>query len=240
MGMAVKRSEKPPLENRLAAFPLFVDMPSDILRQFCALCHEKSFKAGDILLHQDDEGAEAFVVVEGAIRIERLNEGGGRVLINIQGPGELFGEMALLTGNPRSAEGVAQIDSTVLVLRKPDFQRFLALYPAWNNHLVRIISRRLTHATVKLEEVGLISLKRRLAGALLDFMNRFGAQTGNKGEIRIKLTQSDLAELMFSSREHINKIIKAWEKENLIAMVQGHLSLLNVEKLKDIHEHSAV
>ena len=222
------------MEKKLAGFSLFEGMPTDVLTAFHRLSLERVLVRGDALFHQDDEGNEAFLVTDGAIRIERLNEEGGRVLLNILGPGEFFGETALLTGNPRLAEAVAQTRTVLLVIRQPAFTKMLALHPLMSERLMRMISQRLSRVSVKLEEVGLVPLKSRVAGIILDFLERFGAT----GTINLKLTQTDLAELAVSSREHINKLIKGWENEGILRFNRGRIVILAPEKLKELHKHT--
>lgn len=220
------------IEKTLAGFALFEGMPADILKGFASLALERKLSRGDTLFHQDDEGNEAFLIVMGAIRVERLNEDGGRVLLNILGPGEFFGETALLTGNPRMAEAVAHTETLLLVVRQKDFTKMLGLHALMSERLMRMISQRLSRVSVKLEEVGLVSLKERLAGIIIDFTGRFG--TG--GHIDIKLTQSDLAELAVSSREHINKLIKAWENEGILRFNRGNIIVMAPHKLRELHK----
>ncbi|HTK83658.1 MAG TPA: Crp/Fnr family transcriptional regulator [Patescibacteria group bacterium] len=220
------------IEKTLAGFALFEGMPADILKEFVTLAVERRLSRGDTLFHQDDEGTEAFLIVSGAIRVERLNEDGGRVLLNILGPGEFFGETALLTGNPRMAEAVAHNEALLLVIRQNDFTKMLALHPLMSERLMRMISQRLSRVSVKLEEVGLVPLKERLAGIIVDFAGRFGTD----GCINIKLTQSDLAELAISSREHINKLIKSWENEGILRFNRGNIIVITPDKLKELHK----
>lgn len=219
------------MEKKLSRFEFFAGLPDAVLEKISSLMTLRELAAGDTLFLQSDPGAEAFLVLSGGIRIERINEKGDRMLLNILGPGEFMGETALLTGNPRMASAVAQEDSLLCVLKAAQFQDMLALHPEMNSRLMRVISSRLTNTGVKLEEVGLNSLSSRLAGILLDFMKRF---PGGPGEINIRLTQTDLAELALSSREHINKILKGWEKERVLNIEQGKIVLLDPEKLGQI------
>jgi CRP-like cAMP-binding protein len=186
--------------------------------------------AGETLFFQNDPGATAFLVMGGGIRIERINEDGGRVLLNILGPGEILGETALLTGNPRMASAVAQVDSLLLCIGAPQFQKMLTLHPEMNARLMRYISERLTGVGVRLEGAGLDPLAARLGYILLDFLERFPGDA--HGQIGIRLTQSDLAELALSSREHVNKVIRAWEKEGTLRMQDGRIVIVEPEQLR--------
>lgn len=220
-----------PMEKMLSSFEFFAGLPDTVLQKACRLMSRRELMAGSTLFLQNDPGTEAFFVISGGIRIERINDKGDRMLLNILGPGEFVGETSLLTGNSRMASAVAQEDSLLFALRVSHFQDMLSLHPEMNGRLMRVISKRLTTTGVKLEDVGLNSLSSRLASILLDFMKRF---PGNHGEINLRLTQSDLAELALSSREHINKILKGWEKDGMIKTSQGKITLVNIDKLKEI------
>ncbi len=220
--------------------PLFDGASPETLEKFARLVAHKTVEAGGVLFRQDDEGTEAFIVIKGAIRIERLAEDGKYILLNILGPGEIFGEMALITGNRRTAQAVAQCESAVMIIRKPNFQMMMRLHPRMSERLMCVLSDRLTHTGIKLEETGLNSLKSRLAGVLLDLLNRFGDRQGAEPALFIKLTQSDLAALAISSREHVNKLIKAWEREGIIDFNRGNIKVIAYDKLREINDNSGL
>lgn len=228
------------MDPSLTHYSLLEGLPPAVVKEFNEFSRERQFKAGAPLFYQDSEGTEGYLVMTGAVRIERLNHQGGRVLLNILGPGEFIGETSMVTGKNRFAECVAQIDTTVRIINKDNFKKMIATHAAFSERFICITSERLHRVGVKLEEVSLIPLKARLAGLLLDFMRRFGTSTGKQGSIDIKLTQSDMAELASSSREHINKILKIWEKEKIIKISKNNIAVLDADKLWNIHDNSSL
>jgi len=227
-------------ELDIAQFVLFKDLPESTVKQMRSLMTEKSVAADQILFNQDEEGAESFLVVKGAVRIERLNKNGGRILLNILGPGEIFGEMSLITDSPRTAQATTHMNSTLLILKKSDFAQFLSLDPNMSERIMRVLSSRLGRTAYQLEETSLISLRSRLAGVLVDLIKRFGVQQGSEIILSIKVTQSDLGELVFSSREHVNKIIKSLEQDEIIKFNKGQIIAINLSELEKVHKNTSV
>ncbi len=160
------------------------------------------------------------MITQGAIRIERMSQGGKRLLLAILGPGEVVGEMSLISGQPRMADAIAHENSELYQIEKATFDKIISEHPSVSGHLMAILSGRLLNTGVNLQRVGLSSLQSRLAYVLVDLAARF-ANEKNPSLINLKLTQTDLADLAVSSREHVNKILQVWKAENVITIEQG-------------------
>lgn len=222
------------MTNAIRDLDLFKGLGKEAQARLPDLLKSRAAVAGAVLFHQDDAGAEAFVILSGAVRIERIHPHGDRVLLAILGPGDIFGEMALITGNPRMAQAVAHLDSQLLALHKKNFNELMALDSNVNAHLMRALSHRLLRADLQIEQARSDSLSSRLAEVILTLLERFGVAKGNKSALTFKLTQSDLGDLALSSRENINRALKSWEKDGVIGFDNGYILCANQNKLREI------
>jgi CRP-like cAMP-binding protein len=101
--------------------PMFADLGADELARISNLCHTQNLKTGEVLFQKGDPGNALFGVRRGQIRIETGASDGTRLTLNFMGPGDLFGEVAVLDGFPRTADAAAGEASELFVLRREDF-----------------------------------------------------------------------------------------------------------------------
>lgn len=223
-------------DDPLAGTPLFDGVPANFIRQCRALMIERQVARDDIIFRQEDVGSDAFIIRSGAMRVERLHEDGHRFLFTIMGPGDVAGEIGLLTGNPRLAQIAAQTDSVILTFSRADFDAMTALHALMAQNLTRIVCARLIGTNLKLERVGLMPLEARLAHVVLDLARRFGAA----GRIGLNLTQGDLAELVIASREKTNRVLKTWEKAGIMRFGRADIVVQDADHLALIARNEAV
>jgi CRP-like cAMP-binding protein len=114
------------------------------------MCSERSFKKGDYLVRQGDEGVGMFIIVSGRVKVVKETQGGESFDIASHGPGEFIGEMSVLDGAPRSASVVAQEDTTCLVLVSWDFRAFLKTHPVVALEILPVVVRRFRETNEKL------------------------------------------------------------------------------------------
>src|SRR5580692_9303321 len=109
--------------------PMFSDLGSDELQRLSNLCHTQHLGVGEVLFQKGDSGDALFGIRRGQIRIETGAADGSRLTLNFMGPGELFGEVAVLDGQSRTADAAAGEASELFVVRREDFLSFLEREP---------------------------------------------------------------------------------------------------------------
>src|SRR5262245_22007778 len=109
--------------------PMFADLGADELQRLSNLCHTQHLASGEVLFQKGDAGGALFGVRRGQIRIETGASDGSRLTLNFMGPGDLFGEVAVLDGQNRTADATAGEASELFVLRREDFLSFLDREP---------------------------------------------------------------------------------------------------------------
>jgi CRP/FNR family cyclic AMP-dependent transcriptional regulator len=146
------------------------------------------------------------------------------VTLNVIGPGEIFGEIALLDGKPRSAGATAAEDTVLMVVERKQFLPFLLRSPAMVERLLVVLCDRLRRTSSVLEEIALFDLPSRLARLLVKLSHDYGRPAvGGGTRIDLKLSQRDLATLVASSRETVNKQLRGWREQGVVDQMAGYL-----------------
>src|SRR5215813_7167526 len=123
--------------------PMFADLGPDELQRISSLCHTEHLTAGEVLFQKGDAGDALFGVRRGQIRIETGASDGSRLTLNFMGPGDLFGEVAVLDGQDRTADATAGEASELFVLRREDFLSFLEREPKVAVKLIELLCHRI-------------------------------------------------------------------------------------------------
>src|SRR6201746_240313 len=123
--------------------PMFADLGADELQRISSLCHTRQLARGETLFQKGDAGDALFGVRRGQIRIETGASDGSRLTLNFLGPGDLFGEVAVLDGQSRTADAAAGAPPQLFVRRREDFLSFLEREPRVAVKLIMLLCRRI-------------------------------------------------------------------------------------------------
>src|SRR6202051_4065740 len=143
--------------------PMFADLGPDELQRISALCHTHHLNTGERLFQKGDAGDALFGVRRGQIRIETGASDGSRLTLNFMGSGDLFGEVAVLDGQSRTADATAGELTELFVLRREDFLSHLEREPKVAIKIIMLLCQRIRWQSERMEESVLQSLPVRLA-----------------------------------------------------------------------------
>lgn len=177
-----------------------------------------------VLFHKGSPAQSLYLIESGAVRIFALSETGHELTLDVYGPGECFGETALLDGNLRTTAAITLEKTVTHTLRRDDFLRCLELHPQVARRVMALLAHRLERATAYREYLAFLDVAGRVAAVLLELTARFGAEHGGI-EIDLRLSQAELASWVCASREMVNKVLHAYQNEGLIEM-EGHTILV--------------
>ncbi len=149
------------------------------------------------------------------MRIFLLSDTGQEITLNFHGPGDCFGELALLDGLPRSAGAITMEQTVVHSLHRDDFLRHLHAHPRIAESILEVLSKRLRQLTDYAESLAFLDVYDRVASKLLDLALRYGVQDGGI-RIDLSLTQGELATWVVASRERVNKALGLLRDRGLI------------------------
>ena len=189
----------------------------------------RSFQKNTIIINEGDDANSFFIIIKGAVKIFLSNEAGKEIIINAQGPGDHFGELALLDGAPRSASVITTEKSTIGIISKEDFHQILAKNTDLALNLIRELTRRVRFLSDNVRSLALMDVYGRVAKILLDMAQ----QEDGKRVINNRPTQQDIANHIGASREMVARILKDLSTGGYIT-IDGKRLVIN-EKLPNAY-----
>jgi CRP-like cAMP-binding protein len=217
----------------LARVPLFQGFAPRELDALVPAARPVTIAARQEVFHKGDAGSQLYVVIDGRLKAFTTSPEGNDVVFNVMGPGEVFGEVALLSESPRSATVRAIERCELLVLDRRDFLAFLKRSPDIAVRMLTVLAERLMRVSEFVEDVQFLNLPVRLAKKLMLFADRYGRDAEDGAvKIDLKLSQEEWGDLVGTTRESINKQMRAWGDEGLIRVDAGYVTLLQPEAIE--------
>jgi CRP/FNR family transcriptional regulator len=214
----------------LRSVPLFADLEEDELERFSRVAVPRSFPAGTRVFHEGDRSDACYIVREGSFRVTREHSDGRAITLATLGPGEVFGELAMLDGDLRSASAEALSDGELLALPATDVKGLLARHPEISVKLVAALVRRLRAANERISRQSFQTVPSRVAGVLSQLASETPL-SGEGGELTIRMNQADLAQLAGTSRESVSRFLADLERAGVVRSGRGRVTILNPGKL---------
>lgn len=220
--------------NFLRNVSIFEELPERDLEKIANLGTRKTFLKGSVILMEDEIGSALFIIIDGKVKVSRLDETGREVILSILGPGEVFGEMSLLDGMKRSATVSALTDTEVLIIYRDDFLNLLNKHPQIAISLLKELTQRLRKADMQIKSLSLKDAQGRIGCVLIMLADDLGKMY--KGHVIVEglPTQQDLANMAGTSRETVSRILSKFEKMGLIKIEGRNLIILEYEKMKQM------
>jgi CRP/FNR family cyclic AMP-dependent transcriptional regulator len=211
---------------------LFRSLSDDMLAVLEPDLRRHAFRRDTIIFHRDQVGDALYLVESGRVRIFLQTERGEKYTLDLLGPGDFFGEMALLDGLPRSASAETVEDSVLYTLTRADFQRELISTPDLAIALLAHLSARVRRLIEYAESLAFLDVYGRLAHVLLDMAERHGHQKDGL-VINLNMTQVELAQMIGATRERINRALAAFKAQGLIQMRGRKIVIKDAQRLRD-------
>jgi CRP/FNR family transcriptional regulator, cyclic AMP receptor protein len=214
----------------LRSVPLFADLEEGELQRFSRVAVPRSFPAGTRVFHEGDRSDACYIVREGSFRVTREHSDGRAITLATLGPGEVFGELAMLDGDTRSASAEALSDGELLALPATDVKALLARHPEISLKLVAALVRRLRAANERISRQSFQTVPSRVAGVLSQLVSET-TRSGENGEVTIRMNQADLAQLAGTSRESVSRFLADLERAGVVRSGRGRVAVLDPAKL---------
>src|SRR5580693_2246538 len=203
--------------------PMFADLGADELQRISGLCHTQQLGVGELLFQKGDSGDALFGVRRGQIRIETGASDGSRLTLNFLGPGDLFGEVAVLDGQSRTADATAGEPTELFVLRRNDFLSYLESEPRVAVKIIALLCQRIRWVSDRIEESVLLPLQVRLARRLCALATDFGSE--------VHVSQEQLGIYVGAARESVNRQLQLWRRDGILDLQRNRILLRNMTKL---------
>jgi CRP-like cAMP-binding protein len=200
--------------------------------QLAALARVRLYKARETIVEKGDPARELFVLLRGRAKVLTRGAEGADAALNVMGPGQVFGEVALLDGQPRSATVVALEECEVAVIDQQAFRDFVVGSPAVALDLMGVLARRVRELTTRLEDRAFLDVPARLAKQLLWLAEHHGARTAAGAQIELRLSQQELGDLIGATRESVNKHLSEWTRGGVLKQGRDRIELLDLDALR--------
>lgn len=218
----------------LRGIPLFEGLSSEQLVRVATVTEVRCYPARSVVVTQGELASELFAVARGRLKVSSSNVDGRDTVLGIMAEGEVFGEIALLDGGPRSATCSTVEPCELLVISRAQFFELLESTPGIAVKLLLELTRRLRRLSRRSEDTAFLDVPSRLARCLLDLATRFGEARGGSVLVTLKLSQQELGELVGATRESVNKHLAEWTRLGLLQLEVGRLRLADVDGLRKI------
>jgi CRP/FNR family cyclic AMP-dependent transcriptional regulator len=221
-----------PLVASLAQIPFFAGLDPAALEQVAAGTRTRRFRRGEIIFHAGDPGDALFIIVSGEVKIAVPSESGEEAILVTLGEGDVFGELALLDGAPRSATAAALVATETVVLPRDRFRELVATEPAVRDALLASLAAELRRLTMHVEELHFLDITGRLAAMLVRLAGEAGPPD-QSGAVRLRatVTQAELASMVGCTRQSVNKLLGQFSDDELIRLDRDGIWITNLPGL---------
>ncbi len=194
--------------------------------------HVVTLRRGERLYDEGDIDDQLYVVIEGKVKLTRTSSDGREVLVRVQGPGDMFGELAMFDPTYRTSNASAVTDARLAAIDHDDLRAVLLDRPAIALLLLRELAQRLRIITDANTNLIFTDVPGRVAKALLELADKFGTQQHDGTLVTHDLTQEELAQLVGASRETVNKALADFAARGWIQLSAKSVLLIDPDRLR--------
>ena len=218
------------------SFPIFEEFDKETVAAVAALATYRKWTAGTVIFQRGDEGNYMIAVISGRIKLSLITPQGRELLLRHIEAGALFGAMAILDDQPRSADATAITVTEGYVIGKKAFLDFITHTPNAAESIIRYLCAQLRDTTDRLETIALYDLHSRVARFFLATLKQIhGNELPESANLRLTLSQSDIAGILGASRPKVNRAILALEECSAIKRADGVITC-HIGRLQRIAE----
>jgi CRP/FNR family transcriptional regulator, cyclic AMP receptor protein len=215
----------------LRRVPLFSELSEPELERISRVAVARSFPKGVRVFHEGDHSDSCYIVRSGDLRVTREHSDGRAIALATLGPGDIFGELAMLDGEARSASVEALTDSELLALPAGDVRALLRGNAEITVKLVIALTRRLRETNERISRQSFQTVPSRVAGVLSQLIAEEAPVEGREG-VTVRMTQADLAQLAGTSRESVSRFLATLERASVVRCGRGRVTVLEPRRLR--------
>jgi CRP/FNR family transcriptional regulator, cyclic AMP receptor protein len=206
-------------------------LPERLLSELFEGAVAHKLRDGEVLFRAGDVGDGCYRIHRGLVKVVVTSEQGEERIISLLGPDAIVGELSMIDGGPRSASVVAIADCTLSFLSRAKFQTCIDSHPELTSYLVRTLARRLRGADDGLAATTFLSVKQRLARALLNLAEYVGEESGGRIQLRLQIGQADLAAMAGVARENVSRTMSEWRERDIVTRSSNYYCITDPKAL---------
>lgn len=205
---------------------LLQGVPEEEVRRLLQVARRRSFRRGEVVFHRDDPADSLHLIVKGRFAVRVMTPLGEQATIAIRGPGESFGEMALVgRGGRRSATVEALVEAETFCVDESEFKRLRRDHPGVNELLEGFLANEVRVLNERLLEALYVPVERRVLRRLVELTGLYGGDAD--GPVEIPLTHEELAGLAGSTRATVTSVLGEAQKRGLIELQRGKTRVID-------------
>lgn len=209
----------------LTRVPLFSALALEELRHVSQVAVPRSFAANQVVFREGDTSDTCYIIRSGHVRALRAHLDGRTITLAQFGPGDFFGELAMLDEERRSATIETLEETEALAILGADMRRLLREHPDISVKLISALGRRLRETNERLARQSFQTVQSRVASALGQLVVAARAEGASDSDVLITSTQAELAQLAGSSRESASRFLAVLERAGIITQGRGKLTV---------------
>ncbi|AET68943.1 cAMP-binding protein [Desulfosporosinus orientis DSM 765] len=216
----------------LLRFALFSSLTTDDVAPLLPHFIERRYRRGQLLFVEGEVGSSVYFILTGQVKLSKTTLKGAKQLLDLCGPYDCLAEVLLLENGSYSSTAEVLQDSTLLVLNNELMPQLLQSNPALSVALIRSLSRQLRLA----QEFTQILTNRSKAGILAALFLRLAHPAATPDQpifLDASLTHKDLASMIGTSREYVNRAINGWKRSGIINQTNNRLEIIKPHELAD-------
>lgn len=220
----------------LKHIPIFEELAPADLAAIDEVTIERRYKKNMIIFMEGEPGEGFHYIKSGKVKITQMAPDGREHIINILGPGEVFAEVLLFNRGPYPATAVAIEDSVIGIIKNNDLEKVVTENSRIALHIIRVMSKKLIHAQMKIRTLALSDTVSRTAQVLVRLSRQYGQPVTGGVQIAIDMTRQDLANLVGTTRETVSRVLSSLKKDKVIDFAEHQIIILDEKSLRRYQE----
>ena len=215
--------------SHIVEWQLLADVPEEALHALLTIARRRTFARGEVVFHRGDPADSLNLIRKGRFSVRIATPLGDTAMLSVRGPGDTFGELALLGREPvRSATVSALEPAETSSIHRGDFERLRHEHPIVNDVVIGILTDRLRRLSDQLVEAYYVPADRRVLRRVCELAELYGS---GEGEVVVPLTQEEIAELAGTSRATVNRVLREAERRGTVELRRGRTAVLDLGEL---------
>ena len=230
-------SAQPSRDSRVRAalsrVPLFAELDDGARQELARCARLMRVRTGQVVIERGDPAQALYAVESGKLKVVAPRPGGRDATLHILGPGDVFGEVALFQEKGRTARVTALEEAQLIALDRRDFMQLLSRSGELATRVLTLMARRLHDTIAHFDATTSLEVPERLARKLLSLGQLFGeVESDGQTRLSLSLSQSELAELVDSSRQSVNRLLCQWRDQGVLQLADGRVVRIESKALQ--------